>query len=198
MLLTSIKVMDEKQERKRLDFEEKILPLFLYVGTVGACITSIAYIILVLVMIFGFKEEKALTTTVFACVNAGVGFIILQLLKYQGVSFAEALPDNKKILAEYYGTRTKNKKNHSMLYFWITSVVKDIFVKCASLAATSIGLIYIIIQGSRDYSLIWLAIVNLLLFISFGFLGLVKSYKYFNTKYIEYVKEKLEESKKED
>lgn len=185
-----------EQENRQNFFEKKILPALLYVGTIGAVITSIAYIILVFVMIFGFKVDATLNTSIFACVNAGVGFIILQLLKYQGISFAEALPDNEKLLKEYYGTKTKDKKAHSMVYYWITSGIKDVFVKCASLAVTSVGLIYIIIKGSRDYNLIALASVNLLLFISFGLLGLVKSYKYFNTIYIEYIKEKLNEAKK--
>jgi len=169
------------------------LPVLQYVGAIGAGIMSVAYIILVFVLINGFRAETTLKTTVFAIVNAGVGFVIMQFLKYQGVSFAEQIEENKKILEEYYGTKTKDKKNHSMTYFWITSVVKDVFVKCSSLAITTVGLIYIVIQGSKDYNLILLAIVNLFMFICFGFLSLVKAYKYFNRVYIEYIKEQLKE-----
>ena len=180
-------------DRKLTFFEEKVLPILTYVGTIGAAIMSVAYIVLVFVFIYGFKAEKTLTTTIFACVNAGVGFVIMQFLKYQGISFAELIPENKELLEKYYGTKTKNKKNHSLNFFWVTSIIKDIIVKCATLAATTIGLIYIIIAGSRDFNLIWLAVVNLLMFISFGFLGLVKSYKYFNNTYINYIKEQLRE-----
>lgn len=180
-------------DRKFNFFEEKILPVLNYVGAIGAAIMSVAYIILVFVFIFGFKAEKTLNTTIFAIVNAAVGFVIMQFLKYQGICFAELIPDNKELLDKYYGKKTKNKKNHSLYYFWITSVVKDIVVKCATLALTTIGLIYIIIAGSRDFNLVWLALVNLLMFISFGFLALVKAYKYFNNIYINYVKEQLEE-----
>ena len=174
-------------------FKQKILPILTYIGAIGALITSIAYIILVIIMIFGFKEEKVLNTTVFACVNAGVGFVIMQFLKYQGITFAENLEENIAILTQYRSTKTKDKKNHSLKYFWITSVVKDLFVKCLTLALTTIGLIYIIIEGSGDLNLIWLSIVNLLMFISFGLLALVKAYNYFNSTYIEYIKEKLSE-----
>ena len=156
----------------------------------------IAYIIMVFVLINGFKVEETLQTTIFAFVNAGVGFIIMQFLKYQGISFAEMIPDNKKILDQYYRSNTKDKKNHSLIYFWITSVIKDIIVKCLTLAATSIGIIYIIIKGSHDYNLILLAVVNLLMFICFGFLSLVKAFKNFNQNYMEYVKERLQESQK--
>lgn len=182
-----------ENENKIDFFREKILPILYYVGFIGAVITSIGYIILVVVLIFGFKVEKILDTTVFAVVNAGVGFIIMQFLKYQGVTFAELLPENKEILTKYRSTKTKDKKNHSLTYFWVTSVIKDVLVKCLTVAGTSIGLIYIVIEGSNDLSLIWLSIVNLLMFISFGLLALVKAYKYFNNTYIEYVKERLKE-----
>lgn len=182
--------MDEK--KKNL-FEEKILPILHYVGFIGALITSIGYIILVIVLIFGFKAETMLKTTVFAGVNAGVGFIIMQFLKFQGITFAEMIPENEEILKRYRSTKTKDKKNHSLKYYWITSVIKDIIIKCSMLALTTIGLIYIVIQGSRDFNLIWLAIVNLLMFISFGLVQLVKAYNNFNNNYIEYVKEQLKE-----
>lgn len=179
---------------KRFNFEEKILPVLNYVGAIGAAIMSVAYIIMVFVLINGFKAEKTLNTTIFAIVNAGVGFVIMQFLKYQGSSFAEMLPDNKVVLDLYHSSKTKDKKAHSLTYFWITSVIKDIVVKCASLALTTIGIVYIVIKGSNDYNLILLAFVNLLMFICFGFLGLVKAYKYFCYTYIPYIKEKLAEA----
>ena len=89
------------EEKKFTLFEEKILPILNYVGIIGASIMSIAYIILVFVLINGFKVDKVLQTTVFAIVNAAVGFVIMQFLKYQGISFAEMIPDNKIILDSY-------------------------------------------------------------------------------------------------
>lgn len=184
-------------ELKKINFfKEKVLPVLHYVGSIGAAIMSIAYVILVFVLIQGFKADKTLNTTIFACVSAGVGFVIMQFLKYQGISFAEI--ENKELLEEYFGKNTKDKKSHSLTFYWVTSVIKDILVKCVTVAATSIGIIYIIIEGSKDYNLIALAIVNLLMFICFGFLSLVKAYNYFNRTYVKYIKEKLEESKEEN
>lgn len=180
-------------EEKKSIFEKKILPILNYVGAIGAVIMSIAYIVVVFVLINGFKAEDILQTSIFACVNAAVGFIIMQFLKFQGVSFAKMIPENKEILDLYFKTKTKDKKNHSMTYFWATSVVKDVIVKCVTLAATSIGVIYIVIKGSNDYNLLLLALVNLLMFICFGFLSLVKAYDYFNQTYMAYVKERLAE-----
>ena len=103
-------------ELKKINFiKEKVLPILNYVGAIGAAIMSIAYIILVLVLIQGFKVEAALNTTIFACVSAGVGFIIMQFLKYQGITFAEL--ENREILEAYYGTKTKDKKSHSLSYY---------------------------------------------------------------------------------
>jgi len=178
-------------ELNKSKFEEKILPVLNYVGIIGAVIMAIAYIVIVFVLIKGFQVEELLQTTIFACVNAGVGFIIMQFLKIQGVSFAKMLPENQDVIKRYYKTKTKDKKLHSMKYFWTTTVIKDILVKCATLGATSIGLVYIVIQGSNDYNLLLLAVVNLLMFVCFGFVSLVNAYDFFNNRHIPYMNEML-------
>lgn len=176
-------------------FENKIKPLLTYVGIIGAALTSVAYIILMFVLIKGFKYEQTVQTIVFAVVNAAVGLIIANFLKYQGISFAKDLPENQDIIKEYYGTRTKDKKNHSLSFFWITSIIKDIFTKGCSVAATTMGLIYIVIIGSNDWSLLLLASVNLILFICFGMLALNKAFDYYNNHYIEYMRDRINEAK---
>lgn len=183
--------MDE--EKKQTFLEKKILPILNYVGAIGALIMCVAYVIVIFILINGFKAEKVLQTTIFAGVSAGVGLIIMQFLKHQGIAFAEMNPDNKKVIDEYYQSKTKDKKNHSLTYFWITSVIKDTLIKGLTLAATSVGIIYIVIQGSHDYNLLLLAFVNLLMFICFGFLSLVKAYKYIFNVYIPYLKDKIAE-----
>ncbi len=182
-------------EKKPNRFEEKIKPVLGYVGLIGAIIMAIAYIVIVMVLIRGFKAEALLQTTVFACVNAGVGFIIMQFLKIQGSSFAKMLPENKEIIEKYYKTKTKDKKLHSMTYFWVTTTVKDVIIKCLTLGATTIGLVYIVIVGSNDYNLLLLAIVNLLMFICFGFLSLVNAYDFFNQRHVPYMIDQLEKAK---
>ena len=184
-----------ENNNNRTLLERKILPILNYIGIIGAIIMAIAYIIIVFVLINGFKAEALLQTTVFACVNAAVGFIIMQFLKYQGVSFAKMLPDNKEIIERYYKTKTKDKKLHSITYFWTTSVIKDIIVKCLTLGATTIGVIYIVIQGSNDYNLLLLALVNLLMFICFGFISLNNAYEFFNNKHVPYMIEQLNKNK---
>lgn len=173
---------------------EKILNILNYIGAIGAGIMTIAYIVVVCVLIKGFKEEAILQTTIFAIVSAGVGLCITQFLKVQGQSFGEMVPDNKSIIEQYYGTKTKDKKNHHMRYFWITSVTKDVIIKATTVAAGTIGIIYIVIQGSNDYSLLALAVVNLLMFFCFGLLSMNKAYQFVNRSYIPYLKEQIKAS----
>lgn len=179
-------------------FEKSIKPVLLWVGTIVASIMAVAYIIVAFVLIEGFKAKELLTTTVFAAVTAAVGFCIMQMLKIQGQSFAQELPENKKILEEYYKNKTKDKKNHSIKYFWVTSVIKDVISKCSTLALTSVGMIYIVIEGSGDYNLLLLAATNLLMFAGFGLVSLVKTYDFYNQSYVPYMLEKIEEAKQEE
>lgn len=177
-------------DREQTTFEKKVKPILGYIGLIGAIISCIAYVIAVFVLINGFDKRNVLETTTFGVVNAIVGFIVMQFLKVQGEQFAKDLPENKLITDAYNKSKVKKEKNHSMRYYWVTSVIKDIFTKCVGIAITTFGVIYIVIEGSHDYSLLGLAVVNLLMFICFGLLSLIKTYDYYNDVYIPYVLEK--------
>ena len=181
----------EYNNNKKSILESKILPILNYIGIIGAIIMVIAYIIIVFVLINGFKVQALLQTTVFACVNAGIGFIIMQFLKYQGVSFAKMLPENKELIDRYYKAKTKDKKLRSIKFYWTTSVIKDVIIKCLTLGATTIGVIYVVIQGSNDYNLLLLALVNLLMFACFGLISLNNAYEFFNNKHVPYMIEQI-------
>jgi len=175
-------------------FEQKIQPILQYIGAIGAALMSVAYVIAVSIMIVGFTYHQTVGAITFSLVNAGVGLIIMQFLKVQGVLFAENDPENRAIVTEYYGTRTKDKKPHSMRFYWITSAAKDIFTKGVSTAATTFGLVYIVIEGSNDYSMLLLALVNLIMFFCFGLLSLNNAYNYYYNSFIPYVKEQIKNS----
>lgn len=178
-------------------FEAKIKPILTYIGTIGAALMSVAYVILVCIMIFGFSAHNAVQTIVFAIINGIVGLMIMVFLKVQGQDFAKQLPENIPILEEYYNTKTKDKKLHSMKYFWITTTVKDILSKGLSIVVSTAGIIYIVIAGSDDYVLLLLAAVNLIMFACFGLLSLSKAYDFFNNQHMVYVKEQLRLYKEE-
>lgn len=184
-------------EISRNFFESKIKPILTYVGTIGAVLTGIAYMALVWILIFGFSAHNVVQTLLFAIVNGAIGFIIMQMLKVQGTDFAKTLPDNKKLLDEYYSSKTKDQKLRSIKYYWITSVIKDIVFKAFTIALTTAGMIYIIIEGSNDYVLLLLAFVNLMMFFCFGLLSLSSAYDFFNTRHMAYIKEQLRLLKEE-
>ena len=170
---------------------KRIKPILNYVGFIGAILSSIAYIIVVIVLIVGFKYEQTTQTIIFAVVNALVGLVICNFLRLQGVSFGKM--ENKEIIDKYYSTRTKDKKPHSMGYFWAKSIILDVLVKALTVIFTTVGLIYIVIVGSNDYSKLWLALVNLIMFICFGCLALVKAYDYYNNVYVQYMNDRIKE-----
>lgn len=182
-----------KLDQRTTTFENKIKPMLTYVGTVGAILTVIAYIILVVVLIFGFKAQSITQTIVFAIANGVAGVVIMQFLKIQGISFAKSIEVNKDILTEYYNTQTKDKKSKSIKYFWITSVIKDVVLKAISIIVLTTCVIYIVIEGSQNYILLAMALVNILMFLCFGLLSLTSAYDFFNNEHIPYIKERLRE-----
>lgn len=182
-------------DREKTVFEKKIKPILQYIGAIGAVLMSIMYIVCVVILIVGFKAQTILNVTIFAVVNALVGLIIMQFLKIQGISFAKNIPENKEILDRYYSTKTKDKKYQSINFYWATSLIKDILLKGISVIASSVGLIYIVIQGCNDYTLLLLALVNLVLFICFGLLALNQAYEFYNNRHIPYILHQLEINK---
>jgi hypothetical protein len=179
-------------------FETKVKPILKYVGTIGATLMSVAYIGIVLLLVFGFSTTASLTQSLlFAAVTAVMGLIIMQFLKVQGIDLAKELEDNKEILKEYYSTKTKDKKFRSIKHFWTSSLIKDIIMKGVTLASATLGTIYIVIIGTQNYAWLLLAAVNLIMFACFGLLALVKAYDFFNESHIPYIQERLNENKEE-
>lgn len=84
-----------------------------------------------------------------------------------------------------------------MKYYWITSACSDIIVKCLTLGATSVGMVYIMIEGSQDWNLLLLAGVNLLMFAGFGLISLTKAYDYYNDVYVPYMIERIYEKQQQ-
>lgn len=179
----------ELDEERVTFFEKKIKPALLYIGTIGATLMVIAYIAVVLVMIFGFNVKSFEQSIIFAAVNGVVGFVIMQLLRIQGVDFAKTLPQNKKTLDQWYNlNNTKVRKLKSIKSYWVSSIIKDILMKVVTIVFTSCALIYIVVEGSNDYSMLLLAIVNLIMFVCFGLLALVSAYDFYNNEHIPYIK----------
>ena len=177
---------------KKNTFETKIKPILQYVGAIGATLMSIMYIVVIVILIIGFKAQTFQQALIFALVNAVVGLIIMQFLKIQGIAFAENIPENKAIKDEYYRTRTRDKKYESINSYWVKSIIQDIIWKGLSVIISTAGLIYIVIQGCGDYTLLLLALVNLVMFICFGLLALNSAYEFYNNKHVPYMLNQIE------
>lgn len=177
-------------------FEKKIKPILVYIGTIGAVLMSIAYIGIILTMIFGMTVTASYQETLlFALVNAIMGLIIMQFLKIQGISFAKQLERNQEILKRYNDTKTKDKKFRSIRYYWATSIIKDVLGRVLIIIATTLCIIYLVIKGTHDYTYLLLAAVNLFMFACFGLLSLASAYDFFNERHIPYLEEQLNETK---
>lgn len=178
-------------------FETKIKPMLKYVGGIGAILMGIAYLAIVFILVFGFTAEATFAQSVtFAAVNAIMGLIIMQFLKIQGIDLAKDIEENKQVLKEYSGTKARTKQLKSIKHFWLTSIATDVVVKGLMFMGTTMGIIYIVVAGTQNYTLILLAIVNLFMFGCFGLLSLVRAYDFFNEEHIPYLKEKINEINK--
>lgn len=177
--------------------ETKLKPILMYMGLIVSGIMAVAYVIVVFVLIKGFKVEAVLNTTIFSIVTSAIGFCIMQMLKIQGQTFAKNLEKNKPIV-EAYSKRLSTKKNkrkyRSMNYYMIKTGISDIIGKCFSFGFASIGMVYIMIEGSGDYSLLLLALVNLLMFAGYGLINLCKAYDFYNEEYVPYMLDKIKEA----
>lgn len=172
-------------------FERRIKPVIQYVGAIGAALMSVSYIIIVFVLIWGFKVSLGPSQLVFAIVNAAVGFLILQFLKVQGISFAKS--ENAELVKRYYQRNKKPRKIRTTTFYWITSTVKDLCLKFATLAGATMGVLYIVVEGSNDYNLLLLAVANLIMFICFGLLSLNSAYDFYINNQVPFMMNKLKE-----
>lgn len=172
-------------------FEEKIKPFLTYVGAIGAVFSGIMYILATIVLIMGFQAKTFTQAIVFAIVSAVLGLIIMFFLRYQGLSFAKAIPENQEVLNKYNNKQAKTK-HHTLKYFWIKNTIIDVLIKGCTVALSTAGIIYIVIEGSQDFKLILLAIANLILFACLGLIALASAYDFYNEQWVPYMNEQIE------
>lgn len=172
-------------------FEKKIKPLFLYIGSIATIIFSIAYIIVIAIMILGLEASPTIETFVgFLIANLLTGACVSISLMIQGQDFAKNKPENQQILSAYF--KKKDVKLHSMIYYWIIAIIKVIFIRLLLVAAMTFIVIDICWQGNGQYTYFLMALFNILMFLGFGFLGMVNMYDKFNTRYIPWIEKQIE------
>lgn len=173
----------------------KIKQALIYVGSVGALISAIAYIIVTVVLIMGFTTSMSgWQQGLFSFIGAVAGLSITVMLREQGIALASNEEYSKKVMKEYRALLNKEKplkKLHTISYHRIIHLIIDIFSKMISIAAMTYFILYIFIEGSGDYGLIGLAIANIFLFISFGLLALARAYDFYIEEHIPAVLERI-------
>lgn len=171
----------------------KIKELMMYVGTIGAMISGIAYVIITVIMILGFEKSMELESQlIFSIIGAVVGISIMSMLRTQGVTFASNEPESKATMQEYrklLNLKKTQKKLKRIESFMIFQFFKDLFTKVLSILISTFGILYLVLEGNGDFSLIGLAVANLLMFISFGLIALSKAYDFYINEHIPTIKE---------
>ena len=84
-------------------FEKKIKPLFMYIGFIATGIFSVAYIVVIAIMITGLEASPTIETFVgFLIANLIAGACIAISLMIQGQDFAKNIEKNKTLLEQYH------------------------------------------------------------------------------------------------
>lgn len=173
-------------------FERKIKPLLQYIGTIGATILSIIYMFVIGILIAGFKAHTWDQILVFAIINAAFGCLITFFLREQGRSFARNIPENDAVVKEYYGLLQKQKKYRTLRGYYISTTITDILGRATCVILGTLGIMWVVIQGTNDWMMAILAVVNLFLFICFGLLALAAMYDFYNTQWVPRMKYEIE------
>lgn len=171
----------------------KIKTVLLWVGTIGAAITSIAYLATIIVLIIGLESQLEMEQMLLVSIlGALTGLSITFMLRSQGIAFAKSEPGSRDIMQAYYKALNKHKKPkslHTIKWHVITQSIKDIVIKASSVAVSTYFSIFIIVEGSGDAGLIGIAIASLAMFICFGVLAMAKAYDYYLEEHLEAVKQ---------
>lgn len=171
-----------------------------YSGFVLAIVAVIGYLILLWILISGFKIEIGNDKLmIFLGLGAVAGVLISLSLRIQGIDFAKAEEEAKNALNEYNDliTKDKKKKMYPLWVFMLVSTIKDIVFKGLSVFVTLYFSITVIVEGMGDYTYFLLGLVNVVLYLGLGFLSLAKAYDNYLEKHIPYLKQKTIRMKEE-
>ena len=178
----------------------KINDIINWLGTVIAATAAIAYLVVIYILINGFtKSIESEKLFIFLLLGAIDGALISGALRFQGVTFAKAEEKNQKQLQEYTELRGKSRsvKLYPIWVMYLKSSLVDIVFKSGSLLATMYFTVSIMIEGIKDQQYFILGIVNVVMFVGLGLMGLSKGYNYYQEQQVPYLQQKIDKLKKE-
>jgi hypothetical protein len=192
--------MRENKKRKNEELSQAVKSLLLYAGFLGAIISALAYLIITIVMVKGVSTGIAIQNQIlFSILGALTGLLISFLLRNQGIIYAKQNEESKEVMKEYRSQINKTKplkKLHTISWYLLWATIRDIFMKGVTIAVSTWFVLYIFIEGSGNWSLIGLAIANILMFAGFGLVGLATVYDKYLEEHIPVIKERIEQLKK--
>jgi len=185
--------LETRKQRSEL-LNESIKDMLLYVGFASAIISGIAYIVVTAVMVRGLTTNfEIINQVIFSILSSLVGLTITFSLRSQGVLFAKRNPEARDIMKSYYSALNKTKKEkdlHDITHYLIRSTIIDIIIKGLLVTISTFFILYIFIEGSKNWGLIGLAVANIFLFTGFGLVGLARAYDKYLDEHIPVIKER--------
>lgn len=201
---TFVERLEDSKKRNEL-LNERIKEYLLYTGFAGAIISAIAYVILTFVMILGVQTSMETTNQiVFSGLGVVVGLSISFLLRSQGIAFAKRESESQRIMKAYNEALNKTKKVKELRtinQYMRNATIKDAIIKGLSFGLSTYFVLFIFIEGNGNWALIGLALSNLLMFTSFGLIGLSTAYDVYKEEHlpnIEALTKKLIEQREND
>lgn len=191
--------MLEKQIGQKKILTDKLKSFFVYTGWALSCIFGIVYIVLLIILIFGFKVSLSFNTMLLLSILSAVfTFAISVSFMYQGVAFAKDLDDNKAVMNEYrtlMNQKKKEKSIHTISFYMTRDIIVSFIFKGGMVFLSTYAMINFIVEGIGDIMILWLGISNLLMAVGFGMLGLVNSFDDYIEKHIPAIKVKIQKIK---
>lgn len=187
----TIKAYREKKETLNLTLRQYLT----YIGWVLTGIFSVVYLIILVILIFGFTASlNPSDMLLITAIGAVFTFAITMSMLYQGILYAKNQKDVSAILKEYNSIkykRVKEKKLKTINSYVVKQVVINLFGKAGMVAMLSYTVVSLVITGLKDTMLLWLGIANIFMAVGLGMLSLVKSYDAYIEDHIPAIQAKI-------
>lgn len=178
----------QKHTENKQKLNDKLRAVLTYTGWMLTGIFSVVYIIILIIIIFGFHatlrpEDMWLITLL----GAFFTFIISMSMMWQGILLAKTV-DGVKVVNENYhiavNKKKKEKKIRTIGFYVAKTAIINLITKAGTVAVLTYAVINFIIQGLNDMMILWLGLSNILLAIGLGMLALLSAYDFYLEQHI--------------
>ena len=170
------------------------------IGVIVAGIAIVCYFVFLFIYINGMHANFDLRRTlILTAITAGLGIMVSVSMRIQGVKWAEQLPENQDILKKFDKSKAaKEKKYHGDLYYWLTRLPLLIFGKVGTCVLSVLGVIYYIMQGTKDWSLMLVGLGNVCLMVATSLWACAGAYNFYNKQTIKKILHQMTDEELKD